>query len=173
MKYVSFLWMAVVFFLIAGCGKKFTGTDTGNPFTEDDHSSADPSIEGQEDVSKQIASALCSRLVACDPGTQMDTCISGVMRAPGVAPELGFTSHSTLNDVLGDPSKRIDQLQLTSCLQDIERVSCGDSGMQQLQTNSRMDDFKDAGSVLGLGPSCSRVGNSVVSQSGAPFTSVP
>ena len=151
--------LLLLFVLLAACG-----TETGNPgFSGTTPERAIPTLNPPNsdktmDTAQQIASKICIKLETCYGSLESDACQTSVMAVAGLAPALGFSAHSTLNEVLNDTTKTTNADQLLNCLTEMEALSCSSAVVTSAYVTSSPNDFSAVVNMLNAVTSCGQVG---------------
>lgn len=161
-KYFLILLSILVFFTpIYGCGE---GTETGNPTAHhgDDDDDNDDNNDGETESpagdasltgAEQILDALCDKLTECNASLLEIDCETGILGTGGLENDLGLTegSYDTYEGIIyAEENEEIsaDSTALTSCLLDIDGLSCDDAGVQSAYDEADADNFDNVENMV-------------------------
>ncbi len=116
---------------------KLDGNDVPVEATVKNHSKATIDPSNYSDDALTLVTALCDRIVECDPSVVVSDCETEVYQTPGLAQELGSPPGQSLQEASeSDPgfADANDDL-LAECLSDVELLPCKQA--EKWQTNIR------------------------------------
>lgn len=145
--------------LMSACSMtSWKGTDTGNPDAVGTPiDGVNPAISNPTDPASLVALRICNKLKQCFPSTDVTGCSESVMMVAGLAPALGYRTHSTFNEVLNDMTKNVDSSKLSLCSSEIEGLSCSSSSVT-MSFSAGSSDYSRVGEMLTGTSNCSAVG---------------
>lgn len=149
-------FIIITSFMLYFAGCRLTGTDTGNPATDtgNPESSKDPYFNS---LTYKTAHSLCASLFKCYNDINIDSCEIDILTVVGMATDLGFTSHSTLNDVKNDADAKYNSTNLNSCLTTIDNLPCESLTMTSAYSSTSSGNYSSTYKLFEASTNCANV----------------
>jgi hypothetical protein len=117
------------------------GTDTGNPMES-------------RSFAVRVAQLLCENVAKCNSGIDNVACVDSVKNLQGTALEMGYTSSSSLSDVVVDSDARYSETNLQACLAAVENLPCESDIKLEAYTSNSPNNFNNVSNLLQASDSC-------------------